>query len=210
MDEQVSELTTGRLSVYLRCLEALEEAGVRTVSSRGLAERFNLNAALIRKDLAHFGEFGVRGVGYFVEDLRRQLRAILGLDRGLRVAILGAGNLGCALADYQGFRKDGFEIVAMFDVSPERVGQRSRSGLEIRHLAELDEVVRRSRVDIGVIAVPQAAAQEVAARAAAAGIRALLNFAPGALRVPAGVRVKDVDFGVSLGTLSFFLTHGEA
>ena len=102
--DSVSELTTNRLSVYLRCLSALEDAGVRTISSQSLAEQFHLNAAQIRKDLAYFGEFGVRGVGYYVRDLKRHLRQILGLDRKLRVAIIGAGNLGLALADYPGFR----------------------------------------------------------------------------------------------------------
>ena len=113
--EQVSELTTNRLSVYLRCLNQLEDAGVRTISSQALAEQFHLNAAQIRKDLAYFGEFGVRGVGYYVRDLKRHLRQILGLDRKLRVAIIGAGNLGLALADYPGFRQEGFEIAALFD-----------------------------------------------------------------------------------------------
>jgi hypothetical protein len=105
--DQVSELTTNRLSVYLRCLNVLEEAGVRTISSQALAEQFHLNAAQIRKDLAYFGEFGVRGVGYYVRDLKRHLRQILGLDRNLRVAIMGAGNLGLALADYRGFVRKG-------------------------------------------------------------------------------------------------------
>src|SRR5579872_6519492 len=115
--EAVSELTTNRLSIYLRCLSALDAAGVRTISSQGLAEQFHLNAAQIRKDLANFGEFGVRGVGYYVQELRRHLRQILGLDRGVRVAIVGAGNLGLALADYPGFQQEGFEIAALFDRS---------------------------------------------------------------------------------------------
>ena len=113
--DQVSELTTNRLSVYLRCLNALEEAGVRTISSQALAEQFHLNAAQIRKDLAYFGEFGVRGVGYYVRDLKRHLRQILGLDRKLRVAIMGAGNLGLALADYPGFRQEGLLQVLVTD-----------------------------------------------------------------------------------------------
>src|ERR1700683_5323108 len=108
--DQVSELTTNRLSVYLRCLDELEGAGVKTISSKALAEQFHLNAAQIRKDLAYFGEFGVRGVGYYVKELKRDLRVILGLDRTVRVAILGAGNLGLALADYPGFRQEGFAI----------------------------------------------------------------------------------------------------
>ena len=125
--EPVSDLTTNRLSVYLQCLNALDASGVRTISSRALAEQFHLNAAQIRKDLATFGEFGVRGVGYYVKELRRHLREILGLDRGVRVAIIGAGNLGPALADYPGFKDDGFAIVALFDTPKDKVGRRSRS-----------------------------------------------------------------------------------
>src|SRR5829696_7533305 len=112
--EAISELTTNRLSVYLRSLNVLGEAGVKTISSQALAEQFHLNAAQSRKDLAYFGEFGVRGVGYYVNELRTHLREILGLDRRVRVAIVGAGNLGLALADYQGFRTEGFEIAALF------------------------------------------------------------------------------------------------
>ena len=114
--------------------DQLEAAGVETISSQALAEQFHLNAAQIRKDLAYFGEFGVRGVGYYVKDLKRHLRQILGLDRKLRVAVMGAGNLGLALADYPGFRREGFEIVALFDVADAKIGDESRSGVPIsRH-----------------------------------------------------------------------------
>ena len=157
--EQVSELTTNRLSVYLRSLNVLDAAGVRTVSSQALAEQFHLNAAQIRKDLAYFGEFGVRGVGYYVKELRRHLRQILGIDRGVCVAIMGAGNLGLALADYPGFRDEGFEIVAMFDSSRDKVGHRSRGGVPIYDARELRKVARRERIRIAVIAVPAAAAE---------------------------------------------------
>ena len=210
LPDQISELTTGRLSVYLRCLEVLEEEGLQTISSGALAERFHLNAALIRKDLAYFGEFGVRGVGYFVKDLRRHLRQILGLDRRYKVAILGAGNLGCALADYAGFRQDGFLVVGLFDVAPEKVGRLVRSGLVVRHVREFGDVVREPGVDIAVVAVPRQAAQDVVTQVAEAGIRAVLNFASGTVRVPDGVRLKNVDLSVSLETLSFFLAQGEA
>src|ERR671928_2147894 len=141
--DQVSELTTNRLSIYLRCLNELDAAGVQTISSQGLAEQFRLNAAQIRKDLAYFGEFGVRGVGYYVRDLKRHLRQILGLDRKLRVAVMGAGNLGLALADYPGFKREGFEIVAMFDVADTKIGDESKSGVPIHDLKELKKVVRR-------------------------------------------------------------------
>jgi len=152
--DPISELTTNRLSVYLRCLTALDIEGVRTISSQALAERFQLNAAQIRKDLAYFGEFGVRGIGYYVKELRRHLRQILGLDRGVKVGIMGAGNLGLALADYGGFRDDGFEIVALFDVLKDKVGRRSRGGVVIYDTRDFRRVATREGIGIAVIAVP--------------------------------------------------------
>ena len=207
--DQVSELTTNRLSVYLRCLSVLEEGGVRTISSQALAEQFHLNAAQIRKDLAYFGEFGVRGVGYYVRDLKRHLRQILGLDRKLRVAIMGAGNLGLALADYPGFRQEGFEISALFDTLKEKVGQESRSGVPIHDIADLKKVTRREGVRIAVIAVPAPYAQHVLGLVVAAGIKAVLNFSPGTLQVPSDVKLKSVDLTVSLESLSFFLAQAD-
>jgi redox-sensing transcriptional repressor len=207
--EQVSELTTNRLSVYLRCLSALEDTGVRTISSQALAEQFHLNAAQIRKDLAYFGEFGVRGVGYYVRDLKRHLRQILGLDRKLRVAIVGAGNLGLALADYQGFRQEGFEISALFDNLRDKVGQQSRGGVPIYDVHDLKKVSRKEGIRIAVIAVPASFAQHVLNLVVAAGIKAVLNFSPGALEVPADVKLKSVDLTVSLENLSFFLAQAD-
>jgi redox-sensing transcriptional repressor len=207
--DQVSELTTNRLSVYLRCLSTLEEAGIRTISSQALAEQFHLNAAQIRKDLAYFGEFGVRGVGYYVRDLKRHLRQILGLDRKLRVAIMGAGNLGLALADYPGFRQEGFEIAALFDNLREKVGQQSRSGVPIHDIHDLKKVVRREGIRIAVIAVPAPSAQQVLGLVVAAGIKAVLNFSPGTLQAPPDVKLKNVDLTVSLESLSFFLAQGD-
>ena len=207
-NEQVSELTTNRLSVYLRCLTQLEASGVEAVSSQSLAEQFHLNAAQIRKDLAYFGEFGVRGVGYYVKDLKRHLRQILGLDRRLRVAVMGAGNLGLALADYPGFRREGFEIVALFDVADAKIGDESRSGVPIFDIRELKRVVRKERIDIAVIAVPAESAQPVLEQVVAAGIKAVLNFSPGTLKAPQGVKLKSVDLTVSLESLSFYLAHG--
>jgi redox-sensing transcriptional repressor len=208
--DQVSELTTNRLSVYLRCLTALEDAGVRTISSQALAEQFHLNAAQIRKDLAYFGEFGVRGVGYYVRDLKRHIRQILGLDRKLRVAIMGAGNLGLALADYPGFRQEGFEIAALFDSQREKVGQQSRGGVTIYDIHDLKKIARRDGIRIAVIAVPAASAQPVLNLVVASGIKAVLNFSPGTLQVPPDVKLKSVDLTVSLESLSFFLAQGEA
>jgi redox-sensing transcriptional repressor len=207
--DQVSELTTNRLSVYLRCLTLLEDAGVRTVSSQALAEQFHLNAAQIRKDLAYFGEFGVRGVGYYVRDLKRHLRQILGLDRKLKVAIIGAGNLGLALADYPGFRQEGFEIAALFDSMAAKVGQHSRGGVPIMDIAELKKITRRDAISIAVIAVPAPSAQQVVDLVIACGIKAVLNFSPGTLKVPRGVKLKSVDLTVSLESLSFYLARGD-
>jgi len=207
--EAVSELTTNRLSVYLRCLSALDADGVRTISSQALAEQFNLNAAQIRKDLAYFGEFGVRGIGYYVTELRRHLRQILGLDRGVRVAILGAGNLGLALADYGGFRDDGFEIVALFDTLKEKIGRRSRGGVLTHDIKDFKRLVQREKIGIAVIAVPGAGAQAAINIVVGAGIKAILNFSPGAFKVPRGVKLKNMDLTVSLEGLSFFLVQGE-
>jgi redox-sensing transcriptional repressor len=175
-----------------------------------LAEQFHLNAAQIRKDLAYFGEFGVRGVGYYVKDLKRHLRQILGLDHKVRVAIMGAGNLGLALADYPGFRQEGFEIVALFDNVTSKVGQRSRGGVPIRDLQDLKRCVSREKVGIAVIAVPGPSAQQVVNLVVGAGVKAVLNFSPGTLRVPTDVKLKSVDLTVSLESLSFYLARGEA
>ncbi|HEY2150952.1 MAG TPA: redox-sensing transcriptional repressor Rex [Vicinamibacterales bacterium] len=207
--DQVSELTTNRLSVYLRCLNTLEAVGARTISSQALAEQFHLNAAQIRKDLAYFGEFGVRGVGYYVRDLKRHIRQILGLDRKLRVAIIGAGNLGLALADYPGFRQEGFEIAALFDALQDKVGQLSRSGVLIHDIQNLKRVAKKESIRIAVLAVPAASAQPVLDLVVAAGIKAVLNFSPGTIEVPAGVKLKSVDLTVSLESLSFFLAQGD-
>src|SRR5213076_1263083 len=180
--DQVSELTTNRLSIYLRSLNELDAAGVQTISSQGLAEQFHLNAAQIRKDLAYFGEFGVRGVGYYVKELRRHLRQILGLDAHVPVGIMGAGNLGLALADYPGFRDEGFEIAALFDAVRDKIGQRSRAGVPIYDIRDFRRIVRRARIRIAVIAVPADAAQSVVNTVVAVGIKAILNFSPGTLK----------------------------
>lgn len=206
--DQVSELTTARLSIYLRCLESLDAGGVNTVSSQGLATQFQLNAAQIRKDLAHFGEFGIRGVGYYVKDLKRHLRQILGLDRSIKVVIIGAGNLGVALADYAGFRMDGFDVVALLDTAREKVGQYSRSGVPIRHARELERLVEREKIDIVVVTVPAEAAQETVDTVVGAGIRAILNFSPGSPRVPPHVKLKNMDLTITFESLSFFLANG--
>ena len=203
--DAVSELTTGRLSVYLRCLAHLESAGQQTVSSAELAERFHLNSAQIRKDLAYFGEFGTRGVGYNVSRLKEHLVRELGIDRNRNVVIAGAGNLGMALADYRGFNDNGFQIAALVDVDPAKIGRTSRSGIPVLSLAELPGIVAERRVEIGIIAVPAAAAQDVYAAFVAAGVTAILNFAPAQLRAHEHVKIKSVDLRINLELLSFYL-----
>lgn len=202
---RVSEATTRRLSLYLRVLTDLERAGADTVSSRGIADLCRLNPAQVRKDLSRFGAFGVRGVGYDVTGLREIVSGLLGLDTDSRVVIVGAGNLGQALADYPGFDGGGFEIVALFDVRDEIVGTVSRRGHPVYHIDELERVIREADVRIGMVAVPAANAEEVVERLVLGGVRGLVNFAPVRPKVPEGIAVRNVDLKIELESLSFFL-----
>ena len=206
--EKISELTTNRLSVYLRCLNTLAAAGIKTISSQALAQQFNLNSAQIRKDLGYFGEFGVRGVGYYVDDLREHITKILGLDKPHRVGIIGAGRLGTALANYQGFGGSNFTVVALFDNDPAKVGQRIGPGEILVHdVKKIERVVKAEEIDVAVIAVPARAAQRVLNEVTTAGIRAVLNFAPASLSARLGVKVKTVDLTTSFESLSYFLAR---
>jgi redox-sensing transcriptional repressor len=207
--EPISELTTGRLSVYLRCLTWLDAQGQRTVSSHEMAERFHLNSAQIRKDLAYFGEFGTRGVGYNVPHLKSQLVETLGIDRTRTIVIVGAGNLGMALADYAGFNSNGFHIVALVDSDPAKTGRASREGIPVHAWDRLAQIIRQNRVDIGIIAVPAEGAQSVYDALAEAGVHAVLNFAPAQLRVREDVKLKSVDLRINLESLSFHLKNVE-
>jgi redox-sensing transcriptional repressor len=177
---------------------------VKTVSSHELAERFNLNSAQVRKDLAYFGEFGVRGIGYYVSGLKAELQRILGLDREWPVALVGFGNLGSALVHFKGFTRQGFRIVVIFDEDPAKA-HRQVNGIPIFTPRDLVREVRARGVQIGIIAVPPDAAQTVADQLVEAGIKAVLNFAPARIRVPREVRLQDVDLSIELETLSFHL-----
>ncbi len=204
---KVPEMTIRRLSIYTRCLAQLEEDGVKTVSSQELAERFSLNSAQVRKDLAYFGEFGIRGIGYYVMNLRAELQRILGLDREWRVALIGYGNLGSALFHYRGFDQQGFRIMAIFDEDPAKVG-RTVGDVPILPLRDLPREVRARGLQLGIIAVPAEAAQPVLDRLVAAGVKAILNFAPTRLKVAKDVRLKNVDLSIELENLSFYLAQG--
>ena len=205
----ISDLTTQRLSIYLHCLEELQRTGVRTVSSQSLAERFHLNSAQIRKDLAYFGEFGVRGVGYVVANLKDNLTKILGLTRNRKVIIVGAGNLGMALADYAGFNTGGFQIVALFDNDRGKVGGRSRGGVPVLDIETLPQAARREKASIAILAVPAPAAQKVLNLLGRAGIKAVLNFAPAQLKLRPGITLKAVDLKIQLENLVFHLSRAE-
>ena len=206
---RVSELTASRLSLYLRFLSQLADGETATVSSRAMADDLGVTSAQVRRDLASFGAFGVRGVGYEVKQLRVELERILGLDRTLHLVIIGAGNLGHALADYPGFGGGGLKVVALFDVDPDKVGGETRGGIPIYHLDDLGSVAA-GKVDVGIVSVPAEAAQGVVDCLVAAGIRAVLNIAPVRPRVPQGFRCKSVDLTLELESLSFFLSLVEA
>ena len=204
--EKISELTTNRMSVYLRCLNELAAEGARTVSSETIAKRFHLNSAQIRKDLAYFGEFGVRGVGYFVDELCEHLTKILGLNKQHRVAIIGAGRLGTALTDYYGFTQSNFTVSALFDSDKNKVGQKVRD-VKIYDIKDFDQVSKKDKIDVVVITVPAQFAQSVLEQVTKAGIKAVMNFAPTPLRVDEDVKLKTVDLTISLESLSYFLAQ---
>ena len=204
--EKISELTTNRLSVYLRCLNELAVSGVKTTSSDDLAKRFHLNSAQIRKDLAYFGEFGVRGVGYYVETLRDHLIKILGLDTEHRVCIIGSGRLGTALADYYEYTQSNFSVVALFDTDKAKIGQKV-GNIKIYDIKKFAEIAEKEKIDVAVIAVPARFAQEVLDLVTSAGIKAVMNFAPIPLKVDENIKLKSVDLTISLESLSYFLAQ---
>ncbi len=204
--EKISELTTNRMSVYLRCLNEISAEGAKTVSSEKLAKRFHLNSAQIRKDLAYFGEFGVRGVGYYVEELRSHLKKILGLDKEHLVGIIGAGRLGTALTDYYGFTQTNFSVVALFDADEEKIGEKI-GDVEIFDIENFAEIVEQYKIDVAVIAVPAEFAQDALEKVVNAGIKAVMNFAPTPLRVSKDVKLKTIDLTISLESLSYFLAQ---
>lgn len=195
-----------RLSLYLRFLEEAEAAGSPTISSADLARKGGTTSAQVRKDLSFFGSFGKRGLGYSVAELANRLRSILGVGRQWRTIIVGAGKIGAALARYKGLQRRGFTIVAVYDNDPAKIGERWES-IEIRDSRLLVSDALARSADIAVIATPAEVAQEVASQLAAAGIRAILNFASTQLQVSSEVAVSDVDLVLELEGLSFALTN---
>lgn len=201
--EQIPRKTVYRLSVYHRCLERLQSNEVATVSSATLASAAGVKPAQLRKDLGYVGQFGTRGLGYSVRELAGRLNEVLGTARLQPVILVGVGNLGAALLHYQGFAREGFEVVAAFDAVPAKTSSNG-AGL-IRQMEALPEYVEAAGVKMAILAVPGQAAQAVANELVAAGIQAILNFAPVILQVPDQVVVNNVDLALELENLSYFI-----
>jgi redox-sensing transcriptional repressor len=204
---KIPDAVVKRLSLYARVLQSLEFDGAEKVSSAELARRLGLNSAQVRKDLASFGQFGVPGFGYPVRELRRAVHRILGKDREVSVVLVGVGNLGSALLSYRGFLKQGFTLLWGFDIHPEAARERTRHAVTIYHVDEMEHWLATRRIDVAVLTVPAEAAQTIADRLVACGVRALLNFVPVRLTVPNGVLVRHVDLSLELESLSFHVTE---
>jgi redox-sensing transcriptional repressor len=205
---RISDYTVRRLSVYCHLLEELESDRIDVVSSAKLAHLAGTNSAQVRKDLSYFGNFGKRGRGYAVSDLKRRIRSILGIDRLWRVVLVGAGNLGSALFSYKDFSHHGFQIVAILDNDPDKVGTRWE-GIEISSVARCEEVLQNTPVDVAVVTTPASEAQAVVDRLVKAGIRGVLNFAPCKVEAKSGVHLRNVNITIELEGLSFALRAEE-
>lgn len=192
------------MSVYLRCLQRLKSNGIQTVSSEALAGAAGVKPTQLRKDLTHFGQFGTRGLGYDVSQLSKMISDLLGTNRLQPVVLIGAGHLGTALLSYRGFEEEGFEIVAAFDLDPDRMGDKTRK-TPVLGMDRLGRTVRDSGVRMAILTVPAAAAQEVANSLVELGIAGILNFSPAMLSVPDTVMVKNVNLAIELENLSYFL-----
>jgi len=203
---KISESTVRRLSLYLQFLEQTRDQGRTTVSSDELARRSGATSAQVRKDLSFFGSFGKRGMGYEVPALVTRLREILGLERAYRVVLVGAGKIGGALVHYEGFRRRGFEVSAIYDRDPKKIGSRS-NGLVVRDVKHLEADLKKEPSDIAIVVTPAEAAQDVADRLVRSGVKALLNFAPVQLKVPRDVEVKTVNMAQELEALSYSLAN---
>lgn len=203
---KIADSTVRRLSLYLRFLEEFETQGHGTVNSDALALRGGTTSAQVRKDLSFFGSFGKRGLGYGVPELARTLRVILGLDRRYRLVVIGAGKLGSALVRHGGFQERGFDIVAIFDNDPAKIG-RAWDGLRTLDVRDLETVLEAEGAEIAVLVIPAEGAQEAATRLVRCGVKAILNFAPARLEVPDDVALKNVNLTLDLEALSFALAN---
>ncbi|PZE21911.1 redox-sensing transcriptional repressor Rex [Paenibacillus xerothermodurans] len=201
---KISDAVVRRLPIYLRFLNELSKRNVHTVSSQDLGYKLDLNPAQIRKDLAYFGEFGKKGIGYDVDYLIEKIRQILKLDKVIPVALVGAGNLGRALCNYNAYLKDNMKIVAVFDSMAAKIGE-SINYLKVQPMNELKQTIQQLNVRIGIITVPAVEAQSVADQFVAGGVEAILNFAPIIIKVPNEVRIHHADFTTELQSLAYYL-----
>jgi len=206
--QRISDSTVHRLSKYYRTLMFMQDKGVKTVSSDTLATHNGITAAQVRKDLSCFGAFGRRGLGYNVPDLKRNIARIMGLGRSWKVALVGVGNVGRAMLDYDQFRMQGFQFAIAFDSDPAKIGKEFH-GIKVHDIATLEEAVLRERIEIAVVAVPSDYAQGVVDRLVAGGVRAILNFAPINIVVPPNVSVRHENMAIEIEALAFALTNPE-
>ena len=204
-DRSIPEATVGRLPRYLQALGGMAAQGTVMASSEELALAAGVTSAKVRKDLSHLGSYGTRGVGYDVAYLIHQIRRELGLTQDWGIAIAGIGNLGHALANYKGFADRGFRVAGLVDVDPAKIGRTSRTGIPVLPYSDVKRIVAEHRVEIGIIAVTADSAQDVYETFVAAGLNAILNFAPVQLRTHGHVKLKSVDLRINLELLSFFL-----
>jgi len=205
-NKKISESTIHRLSLYYRVLSVLEKENFETVSSKELARREKLTPAQVRKDLSFFGSFGTRGLGYPVDELKKRIANILGLDRVWNVALVGVGNIGSALVGYKEFQKQGFSIKMIFDNDQRKIGS-NHKGIIVSDIQHLEEDLKKNKIDIVVIAVPATVAQYIVDDIVKSGIRAILNFAPINLKVPESVFLRNENMSVELEHLSFSLVN---
>ncbi|TET09153.1 MAG: redox-sensing transcriptional repressor Rex [Candidatus Atribacteria bacterium] len=205
--KSIPSITINRLSIYHRCLEKIteKEKGLEVISSFKIAEMTGINSAQIRKDLAYFGEFGKRGIGYPIIDLEKELKKILGLDKKWSVIIAGAGNLGKALVKYKGFQKRGFIIKGIFDNNPSKIGKKL-GHIFIYDIKEVEKFIQAENINIGILVVPADSAQEVADKMIAGGIKAILNFAPIHIVLPPEIKIHNVDLSIEFEGLTYYLS----
>ena len=202
--ERIPDIIIGRLPVYLRALQRLSDRGIQTTSSQELGDIVGISAAQIRKDISQFGEFGKQGTGYSIPFLVERLRTILKVDRVWEVVIVGMGDIGHALARYQGFSNRGFVIKMVFDNDPQKIGQKV-GDFEVLDMSSMADKIKQNKIKIAMLTVPATVAQEVADQLVKAGIRGILNYAPISLSVPAGVRVQHIDPATHLQRMTYYI-----
>jgi len=209
IEKRISESTIRRLSLYLRALSLLDKKGVKTISSKELASREKLTPAQVRKDLSFFGSFGTRGLGYPVSELRSEIAGILGINRIWKVALFGVGNIGSAMVSYKEFARQGFQIVKLFDNDQRKIGS-NHKGIIVSDISNLEPEIKEAGIEIAIIGVPATVAQYIVDDIVAAGIKAILNFAPINLKVPSDVYLRNENMSMELEYLSFAMVNNHS